>query len=95
MTIAELIQTRLDETGQSKSAAARDIEITRPTLETWLRGAAPEPESPRTRRLAFWLGISEAELLVLIWLGQGIDLTVLEGVTGATRRVAKNLVRNL
>lgn len=86
MTITELINQRLEETGQSISAAARDLDTTRPTLYSWVRGAIPEPDDHRVKTIAAWTDESEELILELILLARGIDPSLL-------KRLAKNRLR--
>lgn len=94
MTINELIAERLDETGQSKTAAAKALGITRMTLDSWLGGLyVPEPDAERVRTIAEWAGASEALVLAMILTARGIDPTVIEEL--ALIDPAKNRVSEL
>lgn len=83
MTITELINERLEETGQPIAAAARELDTTRPTLYSWMRGAVPEPDDHRVKTIAAWTGESEETILEMILIARGIDPSLL-------KRLAKN-----
>lgn len=83
VTITELINERLEETGQPIAAAARELDTTRPTLYSWMRGAVPEPDDHRVKTIAAWTGESEETILEMILIARGIDPSLL-------KRLAKN-----
>lgn len=91
MTIAELIEHTLEETGQSQRAAATELGVSRVTFINWLNGVyVPDPwDDERIHGLADWSGKEYSRLLAMILSEKGIDTSVFEDLVNFAKGVSR------
>lgn len=77
LSIAEMIQARARELGQTDETIARQLDVSSSTVTRWRQGKIVKVGSNKVPALADWLGVSEADVVLALHSGFGPTLGTL------------------